>query len=130
MDFPIGERLDDRLCLIWLERHLQADGLLCPRCGGTERRLLRAQGHVPAHRGHACDGDYTLLTGAAFAKTRPRPTTLVWRRRGIARGELTARLAREWGLSHTAAYPAAAPPAQPERDGSHGSDGRHRLRGG
>ena len=40
-----------------------------------------------------------LLTGMAFAKTRQCPATLVLLPRGIAKGEPTARLARELGLS-------------------------------
>jgi hypothetical protein len=99
IDVPIGELLDDRICLIWLERHLHAEGLTCPRCGGTERRLFREQGHLPADRCRACDGDSTLLTGTVFAKTRPRPATLVLLLRGMAKGEPTARLARELGVS-------------------------------
>jgi transposase-like protein len=59
----------------------------------------RAQGHFPAYRCRACDGYYTLLTGSVFEKTRQRPATLVLMLRGIAKGEPTARLARELGLS-------------------------------
>ena len=99
IDFPIGELLDDSICLVWLERHLHADGFNCPRCGRTERRLFRHQGHFPAYRCRACDGYDTLLTGTVFEKTRQRPATLVLRRRGLAKGEPTARLARELGLS-------------------------------
>jgi hypothetical protein len=40
-----------------------------------------------------------MLTGTVFAKTRQRPATLVLVLRGIAKGEPTARLARELGLS-------------------------------
>lgn len=39
------------------------------------------------------------MTGTVFAKTRQRPATLVLLLRGIAKGEPTARLARELGLS-------------------------------
>jgi transposase-like protein len=99
IDFPIGELLDESICLIWLERHLHAEGFTCPRCGRSERRLFRAQGPFPAYRCRACDGDYTLLTGTVFAKTRPRPATRVLLRRGVAKGEPTARLARELGVS-------------------------------
>ena len=99
IDFPIGELLDDRSCLSWLERHLHAEGFTCPRCGGTERRLFRAQGQFPAYRCRACDGDYTLLTGTVFEKTRQQPATLVLLLRGVAKGEPTARRARELGVS-------------------------------
>ena len=99
IDFPIGELLDESLCLLWLERHLHAEGFTCPRCGSTERRVFRAQGHFPAYRCRACEGYYTLLTGTVFAKTRQRPATLVLLLRGMAKGEPTARLARALGLS-------------------------------
>jgi transposase-like protein len=99
IDFPITELLDDSMSLLWLERHLHPGGLHCPRCGSTARRLFRAQGHFPAYRCRACEGYYTLLTGTVFAKTRQRPATLVLLLRGIAKGEPTARLARELGLS-------------------------------
>src|ERR671914_3051766 len=99
IDFPIGALMDDSICILWLERHLHPSGLTCPHCGHAERRLVRAQGHFPAYRCRACEGYYTLLTGTAFAKTRQRPATLVLLLRGVAKGEPTARLARELGLS-------------------------------
>jgi hypothetical protein len=99
IDFPIGALLDDSLCLLWLERHLHPAGLTCPHCGSLSRRIFRAQGPFPAYRGRACEGYDTLLTGTVFANTRQRPATLVLLLRGMAKGEPTARLARELGLS-------------------------------
>jgi transposase-like protein len=99
IDVPIDELLDDGICTLWLERHLHPNGLSCPHGGHSTRRLFRAQGHFPAYRCRACQGYYTLLTGTVFAKTRQRPATLVLLLRGIAKGEPTARLARELGVS-------------------------------
>jgi transposase-like protein len=99
IDFPIDELLDDNICMRWLEQHLHPDGLTCPHCAHVERRLFRIQGYFPAYRCRACDGYYTLLTGTSFAKTRQRPATLLLLLRGVAKGESTARLARELGLS-------------------------------
>jgi transposase-like protein len=99
IDFPIAELLDDSTCLLWLERHLHPDGLACPHCHRSERRLFRQQGAFPAYRCRACDGYYTLLTNTVFEKTHQRPATLVLLLRGIAKGEPTARLARELGIS-------------------------------
>ena len=99
IDFPIAELLDESICLFWLERHLHPGGLTCPRCGHPEQRLFRVQGSFPAYRCRDCQGYYTLLTGTVFAKTRQRPATLVLLLRGIAKGESTARLARELGMS-------------------------------
>jgi transposase-like protein len=99
IDFPIAELLDDSSCLIWLERHLHPKRLACPHCHRHERRLFRQQGAFPAYRCRACEGYYTLLTGTVFKKTRQRPATLVLLLRGVAKGEPTARLTRELGLS-------------------------------
>jgi transposase-like protein len=101
IDFPIDELLDDSLCTLWLEQHLHPDGLRCPHCGHFERRVFRAQGHFPAYRCRACEGYDTLLTGTVFAKTRQRPAPLMLLLRGMTKGEPTARLARELGLSRT-----------------------------
>ena len=70
-----------------------------PALWDAKRRLFRAQEHFPAYRCRACEGYYTLLTGTVFEKTRQRPATLVLVLRGTAKGEPTARLARELGLS-------------------------------
>ena len=99
IDFPITELLDASICMIWLERHLHPDGFVCPHCGSTNRRLFRQQKHFPAYRCRDCDRYYTVLTGTAFEKTRQPPATLVLLLRGITKGESTARLARELGLS-------------------------------
>jgi transposase-like protein len=104
IDFPITELLDASICMIWLERHLHPDGFVCPHCGSANRRLFRQQRHFPAYRCRDCDGYYTLLTGTAFAKTRQRPATLVLLLRGIAKGEPSARLARELGISRKQLY--------------------------
>ena len=99
IDFPIADLLDDDICTAWLERHLHPEGLKCPHCGRSDRRLFRAQGHFPAYRCRVCNGYYTLLTGTVFAKSHQPPAPLVLLLRGIAKGELTARLARELKLS-------------------------------
>ncbi len=99
IDFPIAELFDDSLCLLWLERHLHPQGFVCPHCGSADRRCFRRQASVDAYRCQACDGYYTLLTGTVFEATRQRPATVVLLLRGIAKGEPTARLARELHLS-------------------------------
>jgi hypothetical protein len=76
IDFPLDEGLDDSVCTCWLEQHLPPNGLTGPHWRPGERRLFRVQGHFPAYRCRACDGDSTLLTGTIFAKTRQRPATL------------------------------------------------------
>jgi transposase-like protein len=99
IDFPITALLDESICTLWLERYLHPHGMSCPHCASPARRLFREQGYFPAYRCRTCHGDYTLLTGTVFEQTRQRPATLVLLRRGIAKGEPTARLARELGMS-------------------------------
>lgn len=104
IDFPITELLDDASCLAWLEQHIHPNGFVCPRCGSPDRRLFVRHQAFPGYRCRACDGYYTLLTNTAFAKTRQRPATLVLLLRGIAKGESSARLARELGISRKQLY--------------------------
>jgi transposase-like protein len=99
IDFPITELLDDSICLIWLERHLHPEGFACPHCRSPARRLFRQPGDFPAYRCRACDCYYTLLTDTVFAQTRQRPATRVRLLRGMAKGDPTARFARELGMS-------------------------------
>jgi hypothetical protein len=55
--------------------------------------------YLQACRRRACQGDYTLLTGAVLANIRQRLAPSVPSPRGVAKGESTARLARELDLS-------------------------------
>jgi transposase-like protein len=98
IDFPITDLLADDECVKWLEAFLHPEGLTCPHCGSAERRLFREQGYFPAYRCQDCDGYYTLLSDTVFEKTHQRPATLVLLLRGIAKGESSARLARELGI--------------------------------
>jgi transposase-like protein len=99
IDFPITDLFDDSLCLVWLERHLHPNGFVCPQCGTDNRRRFRIQGYYDAYRCQVCAKYYILLSGTAFEGSRQRPATLVLLLRGIAKGESTARLARELHLS-------------------------------
>ena len=95
IDFPITELLDDATCVTWLGQQLHPTGLACPRCQSTDRRLFRRHEYFPTYRCRKCQRTYTILTGSVFEKTRQRPATIVLLLRGIAKGESTARLARE-----------------------------------
>ena len=99
IDFPIDQLLDNDACTQWLEQQLHPGGLRCPRCRATARRVARCCGPFLGYRCGECDGYYTLLSGTIFAKTKQPPTKLVLLLRGIAKGEATARLARELGVS-------------------------------
>lgn len=104
IDFPIDDLLDSEACTRWLEQQLHPDGLRCPACGASDRRVARSSGAFVGYRCCACHRYYTLLTGTAFAKTHQLPATLVLLLRGVAKGESTARLARELRLSRKQAH--------------------------
>lgn len=95
IDFPINDLLDPAACTQWLETQLHPAGLRCPDCQSEQRRVARRRGHFLGYRCQDCDRYYTLLTNTSFAKTRQTPAQLVLLLRGIAKGEATARLARE-----------------------------------
>lgn len=98
IDFPIDDLFDEQASTIWLERNLHPNGLGCPRCQSKECRLAR-RGTFTGYRCKACDRYYTLLSGTIFEKTRQKPSKLVLILRDIAKGETTARLARELVIS-------------------------------
>ncbi len=95
IDFLITNLLDDAGCVAWLEQYLHPSGLVCPRCHGTERRLFRRHAFFPTYRCRACQRTYTILTATVFENTGQPPSKIVLLLRGIAKGESTARLARE-----------------------------------
>jgi len=99
LDFPLEGLMDQAACLAWLEKHLHPQGLKCPRCGATERRVAKQGGHFPAFRCKACDRYHTILTDTAFHKTRQTPSTLVLMIRGLTKGESTSRLSRELSIT-------------------------------
>jgi Transposase zinc-ribbon domain len=104
IDFPITELLDDASCLAWLEQYIHPNGFVCRHCGSPDRGLFVRRQAFPLYRCRACDRYYTLVTNTAFEKTRQRPATLVLLLRGIAKGEPSARLARDPYLAQTALY--------------------------
>jgi len=98
IDFPLDELLDEQASVDWLARYLHPEGLKCPRCGSSQRRVARQLGALTAYRCKACDRYHSILTGTVFEKTRQPPSKIVLLLRGIAKGESTACLARELGL--------------------------------
>jgi transposase-like protein len=98
IDFPIDELLDEQASVAWLGRYLDPEGLKCPRCGSSQRRVARRLGALTAYRCKECDRYHSILTGTVFEKTRQPPSKIVLLLRGIAKGESTACLARELDL--------------------------------
>ena len=84
----------------WLEKHLHPEGLRCPRCGSHRPSRLRAA-RVPSSAFAAGLRPATTRSCRAppSPKTHQTPAKLVLILRGIAKGEPTARLARELAVS-------------------------------
>src|SRR4051812_4687415 len=98
MDFPIAESLDETACDRTLVEVLHPDGLACPRCGDRDDLKVHRRYRAPVldYRGPACGRVFNAVTGPAFPKAHRRPSEILPILRGIARGETTARRAREW----------------------------------
>ena len=92
--FPSTDLLAADACRAWRERQLQPQGVVCPTCDSSDRRLFRRQ-RIPAYRCRAGHTYSTVLSGTVFAKTRQSAATLVLLLRGVAKGASTARLSRE-----------------------------------
>ena len=99
MDFPIGDLLDEQACYDWLVRRLHPRGLACPHCGRKRGLGVHRRHRAPVldYQCPRCGAVFNAFTGTALAGTHRRPPELVLILRGIARGEPTARLARELG---------------------------------
>jgi transposase-like protein len=103
MDFPITELLDEDLSTHWLLKHFHPDGLKCPRCGSREEeartfRRTRRSGLV-IYRCRQCEQTYSLYSGTVFEHRQLTPMQVVLLVRGVCKGEPTATLARELGLT-------------------------------
>jgi transposase-like protein len=97
MDFPITELMDEQACYDELVGWLHPDGLACPRCRGADTSRVHRRDRAPIldYRCRACRRVYNAFTGTALQGTKRRPVALLLILRGFARGEATARLARE-----------------------------------
>ncbi len=103
MDFPITEFLDEELSTQWLLKHFHPDGLKCPRCGSREEearifRRTRRSGLV-VYRCRRCEQTYSLYSGTVFEHRQLTAMQVVLLVRGVCKGEPTATLARELGLT-------------------------------
>jgi len=101
MDFPIGDLLDEQACYDWLVARLYPRGLTCPHCGRKQGLGVHRRHRAPVldYQCPRCAAVFNAFTGTALAGTHRRPSELVLILRGVARGEPTARLARELGCS-------------------------------
>jgi transposase-like protein len=103
MDFPIIGLLDDETCIDWLMEYFHPDGFRCPHCGAphAESRFFRVNcgSGLEVYRCHRCHGVYHLYSGTVFEGSQLTPTHVVLLLRGVLKGQPSAELAREIGLT-------------------------------
>ena len=103
MDFPILDLVDDELATDWLLNHFHPHGLKCPHCGAgvMQARPFRqtATSQLTVHRCLQCQGIYNLYSSTVFQQKQLRPAQAVLLLRGVCKGESSAQIAREIGLT-------------------------------
>jgi transposase-like protein len=99
MDFPLNHLMDEDACYTWLVDLLHPGGLVCPRCGQSDRLGVHRRPRAPVldyQCGH-CRRVFNAWTGTALQGVQRGPSQIILILRGIAQGVPTAQLARELG---------------------------------
>lgn len=106
MIFPITDLLDDEHCERWLLEHFHPNGLHCPKCGSTKRRIFRETqtSRLTVYRCLECEGIYNLYSGTLFEKKHLRPSEVVLLLRGVVKGESSISLSEELGVSRSTVH--------------------------
>jgi hypothetical protein len=103
MDFPIVELLDDELSSQWLLKHFHPEGLKCPHCGvgvNQARQFRQTQtSQLRVYRCNQCQGIYNLYSRTVFEGRYFRPAQAVLLLRGVIKGQPSAEIGREIGVS-------------------------------
>jgi hypothetical protein len=103
MDFPIVDLLDDELSSAWLRKHFHPDGLKCPHCnaGLDQAREFRQTktSQLTVYRCNECQGIYNLYSRTVFEGRSFRPAQAILLLRGVTKGNPSAEIAREIGVS-------------------------------
>jgi transposase-like protein len=102
MDFPIVDLFDDDLSAVWLLKYFHQNELRCPHCGKSveEARVFRVthKSRLTVYR-CSCQGIYNLYSGTVFEGKHFRPAQAILLLRGACKGEPTATIAREIGVT-------------------------------
>ena len=103
MDFPIVDLFDDDLSAAWLLKYFHEGEMKCPHCGKgvEEAREFREtkKSQLTVYRCKGCQGIYNLYSGTIFEGKHFRPAQVVLLLRGVCKGEPTATIAREIGVT-------------------------------
>ena len=106
MIFPITDLLDDEHSEKWLLEHFHPDGLHCPKCASTKRRIFRKTqtSRLTVYRCLQCEGIYNLYSGTLFEEKHLRPSQVVLLLRGVVKGESSMSLSEELGVSRSTVH--------------------------
>jgi transposase-like protein len=109
MDFPIAALLDAARSEQWVQDYFHPTGLRCPGCGGRHEAVggrfgRNRRSQTTVWRCRRCRRTYTVYSGTLFAGKQLRPAQVIALLRGVCKGESTAGLARELGLSRTTVH--------------------------
>lgn len=107
MLFPITDLLSHEQSVAWIEKHFHPEGLRCPGCGAAReqaRPFRTTQRGLLTYRCKCCRSAYNLYSGTIFANSLLTPAKVVLLLRGVCKGESSAALAQELGLSRTSVH--------------------------
>ena len=103
MDFPIVDLLDEELSTQWLLKHFHPSGMKGPHCdaGLAQAREFRQTqtSQLTVYRCKSCQGLYNLYSGTVFEGRCLGPAQVVLLLRGVCKGEPSAAISREIGVS-------------------------------
>ena len=104
MRFPITELLDQTDCESWLLDYFHPAGLKCAKCQTdvSNAHLFRQtkKSRLQVYRCNQCDCAYNLYTNTVFQQRHLTPQQVVLLLRGVLKGETSAALADELGVSY------------------------------
>ena len=104
MRFPITDLLDQTDCESWILDYFHHDGLKCPNCQTdvSDAHLFRhtKKSQLQVHRCNKCQCAYNLYTDTVFQQRHLTPQQVILLLRGVLKGEASAELADEIGVSY------------------------------
>lgn len=104
MRFPITNLLEQNNCESWLLDYFHPEGLKCPHCQSavTDAHPFRRtkKSNLQVYRCNHCQTVYNLYTNTVFQQRHLTPQQVILLLRGVLKGETSAALADELGVSY------------------------------
>jgi transposase-like protein len=97
VDFPLVDFLDETACYSKLVQLLHPNGLVCPRCGNSQKLGVHRRHREPVldYQCGSCGCVFNAWTETVLHKTKWRPSKILSILHGFSQGTPTAKLARE-----------------------------------